>query len=63
MYPNYKIIAFGDNYNDIDMLKESDISIAMASSPDDVKNIANFVTKGPLEDGILYAIKTYLERL
>lgn len=63
MYPNYQIISFGDNYNDIDMLKKSDISIAMANAPDEVKKISTFVTKGPLEDGIEYAINNYLERL
>ena len=59
-YPNYKIIAFGDNLNDIEMLKEADISIAMGQAPKAVKDIVNYVTLPPLDDGIKYAIDNYL---
>lgn len=62
-YPNHRIISFGDNYNDLEMMKKSDISIAMKDSPKEVKDIANFVTLSPLEDGIEYALKNYLEVL
>lgn len=62
-YPQYKIISFGDNYNDLEMLKVSDIAIAMKDSPKEVKDISNFVTKGPLEDGIEFALKNYLEAI
>ena len=60
-YPNYKIVAFGDNTNDIEMLKESDISIVMGQAPKEVKSIATYITKPPLEDGIKYAIDNYLK--
>lgn len=60
-YPNTRIIAFGDNYNDIEMLKEADISIVVPSAPKEVRDIASFITKAPLEDGISYAIKEYLK--
>ena len=60
-YPSARIIAFGDNYNDIEMLLAADISISMPSAPKEVKDISNYVTKSPLEDGISYAIKEYLK--
>lgn len=60
-YKDVRIIAFGDNYNDKEMLMASDISIAMPSSPKEVLDIASFVTKAPLDDGISYAIKEYLK--
>ncbi len=60
-YPNYKIISFGDNVNDIEMLKASDISIVMGQAPNEVKKIATYITKPPLEDGIKYAIDNYLK--
>ena len=62
-YPNYKIISFGDNLNDLEMLKESDISIAMGQAPKEVKDIATFITLKPLEDGIKYAIDNYLKEI
>ncbi len=36
-YLDYKVIAIGDSYNDIDMLKEADTGI-LFSPPDNVKN-------------------------
>ena len=62
-YKNYRIISFGDNLNDLEMLKASDISIAMGQAPEVVKKNATYVTKKPLEDGIKYAIENYLGEL
>ncbi|MCR5112511.1 MAG: Cof-type HAD-IIB family hydrolase [Acholeplasmatales bacterium] len=59
-YKDYKIIAFGDNLNDIEILKAADISIAMGQAPTLVKEASTYVTKKPFEDGILYAINEYL---
>lgn len=59
-YPGYKIIAFGDNYNDIELLKMADISIVMGNANEDIKKYATFVTKSVLDDGIFYALKEYL---
>lgn len=61
IYKDYRIIAFGDNYNDLEMIQNADISIVMPKSPSELKAIASFVTKDPLEDGIYYAIKEYLK--
>lgn len=56
-YKECEIIAFGDNYNDIEMLKAADIAIVMSTAPKEVKEIADYVTT----DGIAYAIKNYLK--
>lgn len=61
IYKDYRIIAFGDNYNDLEMIQNADISIVMPKSPSELKAIASFVTKDLLEDGIYYAIKEYLK--
>lgn len=50
-----KVIAFGDGYNDIEMLQLADIGVAMGNASDDVKLHADFVTKSIDEDGIYYA--------
>lgn len=61
MYPNARIISFGDNYNDLEMLMASDIAICMPTAPELVKKSSDFVTKDVLSDGISYAIKEYLK--
>ena len=45
-------IAFGDNYNDIEMLKFVGCGVAMKNSPQEVKNFADDITDSNEEDGI-----------
>lgn len=45
-------IAFGDNYNDLDMLDFIGLGVAMGNAPDDVKKIAFAVTEDNNRDGI-----------
>ena len=61
IYKDKRIISFGDNYNDYEMLKDSDIAIVMPTAPKEVLDIASFITKDCLDDGIMYAIKEYLK--
>jgi Cof subfamily protein (haloacid dehalogenase superfamily) len=49
-------IAFGDNYNDIEMLREVGMPIAMENSVPQLKKEAKYVTKSNNESGIAYAI-------
>lgn len=44
-------IAIGDNLNDIDMLKNSGIGIAVANAYNEVKNIADYTTTNSVTDG------------
>lgn len=60
-YKDARIIAFGDNVNDMEMLKAADIAIVMPRAPKIVRDLADFVTKDVFEDGIEYAIKEYLK--
>lgn len=45
-------VAFGDNYNDLDMLDFIGLGVAMGNAPDDVKKIAFAVTEDNNRDGI-----------
>ncbi len=47
-----RIIAFGDNFNDLDMLQHAGLSVAMGNAPDDIKAAAHRVTATNDEDGI-----------
>lgn len=58
---NQDIIAFGDGRNDIDMIKNTGIGVAMGNALDDVKNVSDYVTISHNDDGVIYFLKGYLE--
>lgn len=45
-------LSFGDNYNDLEMLRYTGRSVAMGNAPEDVKKAATDVTEANTEDGI-----------
>ena len=55
-----EIIAFGDNFNDLEMIEYAGLGVAMHNAPDGVKSAADFVTVSNNEDGIAYAIERFL---
>lgn len=58
--PITQTAAIGDNYNDTCMLIAAGMGIAMGNSPDEVKQLADKITKNNNEAGVAYAIQTYL---
>lgn len=50
-------IAFGDGPNDLDMLSFAETGVAMGNGLEEVKKLADFVTKDINENGIAYALK------
>jgi Cof subfamily protein (haloacid dehalogenase superfamily) len=52
-------VAFGDNYNDIDMLKTVGRGIAVANANDALQQVAHEITSSNLEDGVAVAIEKY----
>ena len=52
-------LAFGDNYNDLEMLQFAGTSVAMGNAPDDVKKAASRVTESNEEDGIWAFLKEH----
>ncbi|MFU2046579.1 Cof-type HAD-IIB family hydrolase [Avibacterium gallinarum] len=51
------IIAFGDNFNDLDMLQYVGLGIAMGNSPEEIKRIAKQITASNDEDGIALSLR------
>lgn len=51
------VYAFGDGLNDIEMLKFVGTGVAMGNAQEEVKKVADFVTKPVGEEGILYGLK------
>lgn len=55
-----KVIAFGDNYNDVEMFQCVGMPIAMENAEEDVKLQAKYVTRSNDEAGVAYAINNYI---
>lgn len=53
------MIAFGDGYNDLSMLKLAGIGVAMANAMPEVKAEADYVTLSNEEDGVAAAIEKF----
>lgn len=53
------IVVFGDGHNDLSMMKQAPLSIAMGNAIDELKEIATFITKDCNDDGIEYACQYY----
>ena len=53
-------LAFGDNLNDIEMLKRASHSFAVENAREEVKEAANFVAPSYKEDGVLQVLKAVL---
>lgn len=52
-----QIVAFGDGYNDIEMLKMAGVSVAMGGAPEEVCGVATIKTATAGEDGISAALR------
>lgn len=52
-----QVYAFGDYYNDLEMLQYVGHGVAMGNAPEDVKAVARYVTKDVSENGIAYGLE------
>ncbi|WP_010305712.1 Cof-type HAD-IIB family hydrolase [Kurthia senegalensis] len=55
-YTKEEAMAFGDGYNDVDMLTYVGFGIAMGNAPDAVKEHSDYVTKSAADNGIYEAL-------
>ncbi|MEJ1223925.1 Cof-type HAD-IIB family hydrolase [Sediminicola sp. 1XM1-17] len=54
------VIAFGDNYNDMEMLQHVGYGVAVANAREELKQIANAITLKNTEDGVAQFIKNHI---
>lgn len=55
------LIAFGDNFNDMEMLEAVGLGVAVGNAKDEVKQIANLVTLPGKEDGVARTIARLMD--
>lgn len=55
------VIAFGDGLNDIDMLKNSFVGVAMENALDLVKEASDYITISHNDDGVVYFLRNYFK--
>ena len=55
-----EVIAMGDSYNDVEMIKMAGLGVAMGNAPDDIKEIADHVTDTNMNDGVAKVVETFV---
>ncbi|WP_027963921.1 Cof-type HAD-IIB family hydrolase [Halalkalibacillus halophilus] len=58
--PKNRIIAFGDEDNDFEMIDYAGIGVAMGNGIDELKTMANQITLSNYEDGVAQFLEEYL---
>lgn len=54
------VLAFGDNENDMDMLRHAGVSVAMGNANKEVQQVATMVTSSNKEGGVAAALQTLI---
>lgn len=55
-----EVMAIGDNYNDIELLKATENSVVMANAPEEIKQYGNYETLTNDENGVAHAIRKFV---
>ena len=58
---NGDALAFGDNYNDVDMLREAGIGVAVENAIPEAKAVADEITAPGKEDGVARSIEAHFQ--
>jgi hydroxymethylpyrimidine pyrophosphatase-like HAD family hydrolase len=59
--PLSSVVAFGDDTNDVEMVRTSGLGVAMANAVDAVKAVAAHITMTHDEDGVAMVLEKLLE--
>jgi Cof subfamily protein (haloacid dehalogenase superfamily) len=54
-----EVIAFGDNFNDVEMIRDVGVGIAVENARDEVKAVAREITFDSKQDGVASSINKY----
>jgi hypothetical protein len=56
-----QVVAFGDDVNDVEMVEESGLGVAMSNAVPEVKAVANCITGSNDEDGVAVVLERLLQ--
>lgn len=59
----HEVVAIGDNFNDLEMLRFAGLGVAMGNAPDPVKQVANIITAANDEDGVAQFLEQHILRV
>ena len=54
-----EVIAFGDNYNDVDLIRGVGMGVAVDNAKAEVKAVANKITESNLDDGVALSLEGF----
>ncbi|MNJ65111.1 putative phosphatase [compost metagenome] len=52
----------GDGYNDIAMLEFAGFGVAMGNAPEEIKQLADYVTDTNMNDGVALVVESFILR-
>ncbi|WP_332628901.1 Cof-type HAD-IIB family hydrolase [Halalkalibacter flavus] len=55
-----EVIAMGDSYNDLAMIEFAGLGVAMGNAPDDIKQMADYVTDTNMNDGVAKVVEKFI---
>lgn len=55
-----EIMVCGDSNNDFEMIQMAGLGVAMGNAIEEIKQVANFITKTNEEDGVAYAVEQFV---
>lgn len=55
-----EMVACGDGFNDIEMIKYAGLGVAMENAVDEVKKVADYITKSNDDDGIVDILEKFI---
>src|SRR5690606_13290051 len=58
--PLSRMMAIGDGFNDLDMIRAAGLGVAVANSPAEVRDAADRVTESNEDDGVAIAIERWV---
>lgn len=59
--PLSEVVAFGDNENDIEMLKYAGLGVAVSNANPKLKEVADYVTTSNTDEGVYRAVKKFIK--
>lgn len=55
-----EVIGVGDNYNDVEMIQQAGLGVAMGNAPADIQALARYVTRTNREHGVAHVIEKFV---